>query len=57
MRATFGGPASQGELGDLEESGMGLAETVSAINRYLRADRDLAEALRPECIDYILEHQ
>jgi hypothetical protein len=49
-------PAAEGELGDLEDSGMDVAGTVSAINGYARADRDLPEVLRSEHVDYLLEH-
>jgi hypothetical protein len=50
-------PAGENEIGDLEESGMDIAATVSAINGYLRSDRNFADTLRPQYIDYILEHQ
>lgn len=50
-------PATDGEVGDLEESGMDVASTVSAINGYVRADRGLPETLRSRYIDYILEQQ
>lgn len=48
-------PATEGQIGDLDDSGMDVASTVSAINGYLRADRDLSNTLRPQYIDYILE--
>lgn len=50
-------PATEGQLGELDDSGMDIASTVSAINGYLRTDRDAAEALRPTYIDYLLEQQ
>lgn len=50
-------PATDGELGDLEDSEMDIAATVSAINGYLRADRSVPDALRSQFIDYILEQQ
>jgi hypothetical protein len=49
-------PAAEGQVGEFEDSGMDMANTVSAINRYIRADRDLPEALRPQYVDYLLEH-
>ena len=49
-------PAAEDEIGDLEESGMDMARTVSAINGYARADRDLPGTLRPQYVDYLLEH-
>jgi hypothetical protein len=49
-------PAAEGEIGDLEDSGMDMASTVSALNGYARADRDLPDVLRPQYIDYLLEH-
>lgn len=50
-------PAAEGAIGDLEDSGMDIPATVSAINGYLRADRELADTLRPQCVDYLLEQQ
>jgi hypothetical protein len=49
-------PAAEGQVGDLEDSGMDVAGTVSAINGYVRADRDLPDALRPQHVEYLLEH-
>ena len=49
-------PAAEGELGDLEDSGMDMAGTVSAINGYARADRNLPDILRAQYVDYLLEH-
>jgi hypothetical protein len=49
-------PAAEGQVGDLEDSGMDAASTVSAINGYVRADRDLPEELRPRYVDYLVEH-
>jgi hypothetical protein len=49
-------PAAEGEVGNLEDSGMDMASTVSALNGYARADRDLPDVLRPQYIDYLLEH-
>ena len=49
-------PAAEGEVGDLEDSGMDMVSTVSAINGYTRADRDLPGTLRSQYVDYLLEH-
>lgn len=48
-------PAAEGEVGDLDDSGMNTVSTISAINSYIRADRDLPETLRSQYIDYLLE--
>ena len=50
-------PATEGQIGDIDDPGIDVANTVSAINGYLRADRDLSDTLRPQYIDYILEQQ
>jgi hypothetical protein len=50
-------PAAEGQVGDLEDSGMDVASTISAINGFARADRGLPEILQPRYIDYILEQQ
>lgn len=49
-------PAAEGQVGDLEDSGMDVAGTVHAINGYVRADRDLPDELRPQYIEYLMEH-
>lgn len=49
-------PAAEGEVGDLDDSGMDTVSTISAINGYIRADRDLPDTLRSQYIDYLLEH-
>jgi hypothetical protein len=49
-------PTAEGEVGDLEDSGMDIVGTVSAINGYARADRDLPGTLRSQYVDYLLEH-
>ena len=49
-------PSTEGQLGDLDESGLDIAGLVSAINGYARADRSAEETLRPQYIEYILEH-
>jgi len=41
----------------VDDAEMDVANTVSAIHGYMRADEgELAEALRPMYIDYLLEH-
>jgi hypothetical protein len=50
-------PAAEGQVGEIEDSGMDIAATVSAINSYLRADLELSEILRSRYIGYILEQQ
>jgi hypothetical protein len=35
---------------------MDMPSTVSAINGYTRADRDLPGTLRSQYVDYLLEH-
>ncbi len=49
-------PATEGKLGELEDSGLDIARLISAINGYVRADRSAEDELRPQCIDYLLEH-
>lgn len=49
-------PAAEDEIGDLEDSGMDMTGTVSAVNGYIRADRDLPDALRSQYVDYLLDH-
>jgi hypothetical protein len=49
-------PAAEGEVGDLEDSGMDMASTISAVNGYTRADRDLYDNLRWQYVDYLLQH-
>lgn len=49
-------PATDGQLGELEDSGLDIANLISAINGYVRADRSAEDVLRPQCIDYLLEH-
>lgn len=50
-------PGADGQIGDLEDSGMDAAATVTAINGYLRADPNRADGQRDRYIDYILEQQ
>jgi hypothetical protein len=35
---------------------MDMVSTVSAINGYARADRDLPGTLRSQYVDYLMEH-
>jgi hypothetical protein len=49
-------PAAEGKVGDLEDSGIDMVSTVSVINGYTRADRDLPDTLRSQYVDYLLEH-
>jgi hypothetical protein len=49
-------PTAEGEVGDLEDSGMDMLSTVSAINGYARADRYLTGTHRSQYVDYLLEH-
>jgi hypothetical protein len=48
-------PATEGQLGELDDSGLDVAGLVGAINGYVRADRTAEDALRPQYIDYLLE--
>jgi hypothetical protein len=48
-------PAAEGEVGDLEDSDMDMASTISAINGYIRADRDLPGTLRSRYVGYLME--
>ncbi|HET6713397.1 MAG TPA: hypothetical protein VFI59_06790 [Actinomycetota bacterium] len=49
-------PAAEGQLGELDDSGLDISHIVSAINGYVRADRSTEETLRPQYVDYLLEH-
>ncbi|MEA2579269.1 MAG: hypothetical protein QOE83_161 [Actinomycetota bacterium] len=49
-------PATEGQLGDLEGSGLDIVSLISGINGYIRVDRSLDETLRPRTVDYLLEH-
>ena len=50
-------PAAEASIGDVDDADMDIASTVSALNGFMRADEgELAEALRPMYIDYLLEH-
>ncbi len=49
-------PAAEGQLGELDDSGLDIAHVISALNGYVRADRSTEETLRPHYVDYLLEH-
>ena len=49
-------PAAEGQLGELDDSGLDIASLITAINGYIRADRSAQETLRPQYVDYLLEH-
>jgi hypothetical protein len=49
-------PATEDQLGELDESGLDVASLVTAINGYVRADRTTDDLLRPQYVDYLLEH-
>ena len=49
-------PAAEGQLGELDDSGLDIASLVTAINGYIRADRSAEDLLRPQYVDYLLEH-
>ncbi len=49
--------AADASIDDVDDADMDIASTVSALNGLMRADEgELAEALRPMYIDYVLEH-
>lgn len=49
-------PATEGQLGDLEDSGLDIPSLISGINGYIRADGSADETLRSRNVDYLLEH-
>lgn len=51
-------PAAEASIGDMEDANMNIASTEHAIGEFMEADEgELAEALRPMYLDYILAHQ
>jgi hypothetical protein len=50
-------PATEGQIGEIDDPSIDVPSTVSAINGYLRADRDPSDTLRLQYIEYILEQQ
>ena len=49
-------PATEGQLGELDDTELDIASLITAINGYIRVDRSAEETLRPQYIDYLLEH-
>jgi hypothetical protein len=49
-------PAAEGQIGELDNSDLDIASLVTAINRYILADRSAEDALRPQYVEYLLEH-
>ena len=49
-------PATDGQLGDLDDSGLDVAGLITAINGFTRADRSADDALRPKYVEYLAEH-
>ena len=49
-------PSAEGELGELDDSGLDVASVISAINARIRVDPAAQEALRPQYVGYLLEH-
>ena len=49
-------PSAEGQLGELDDSGLDVASVISEINARIRADRDAQEILRPQYVAYLLEH-
>lgn len=51
-------PAAEASIGDMEDANMNIASTEHAIGELMEADEgELADALRPMYLDYILAHQ
>jgi hypothetical protein len=51
-------PAAEASIGDVEDADMNIASSEHALSEYLEADEgELADALRPMYLDYILEHE
>jgi hypothetical protein len=50
-------PSAEGQLGELDDSGLDVATVISAINARMRADPASRETLRPQYVAYLLEHQ
>lgn len=49
-------PSMDGQLGELDDSGLDVASLVTAINGALRSDRTASDLLRSQYIEYLLEH-
>lgn len=51
-------PAAEASIGNVEDADMNVASTEHAISEFFEADEgELADALRPVYIDYIIEHE
>lgn len=51
-------PAAEASIGDVEDANFNIASSEHAISEYLEADDgQLADALRPLYLDYLLEHE
>jgi hypothetical protein len=50
-------PSAEGQLGELDDSGLDVASVISAINGRIRADPTADDGLRPQYVAYLLEHQ
>ena len=49
-------PSAEGQLGELDDSGLDVASVISAINARIRVDLAAQEILRPQYVGYLLEH-
>jgi hypothetical protein len=49
-------PGIEDQLGELDDSGLYIPAIIGAINGYVRADRTTEDTLRPQYVDYLLEH-
>jgi hypothetical protein len=49
-------PSGEGQLGELDDSGLDVASVISAINTRIRVDLAAQEILRPQYVAYLLEH-
>jgi hypothetical protein len=49
-------PSAEAQLGDLDDSGLDVATLITTINGFIRADGSAEETLRPQYVDYLLEH-
>jgi hypothetical protein len=49
-------PGIEDQLGELDDSGLDIPAIIGAINGYVRADRTTEDTLRPQYVDYLLEH-
>jgi hypothetical protein len=49
-------PGIEDQLGELDDSGLDIPAIIGALNGYVRADRSTEDTLRPQYVDYLLEH-